>query len=47
VSLIIDLGCGTGRFEPIDLFGDAIVPVDRLARIPKCSHPVLEVVIGE
>ena len=35
------------KHEPIDLFGDGVVLVNRIARGPQRRHPLLEIVVGE
>src|SRR5580704_13175785 len=32
----------SGKYEPIDLFGNRIVLVDRVAMGPECGHPLVE-----
>jgi hypothetical protein len=34
----------SGKHEPIDLFGDSSILVDRLAMGPECHHTSLEIV---
>jgi hypothetical protein len=34
------------KHEPIDLFGDGVVLVNRIARGPQRGHPLLEIVVG-
>jgi hypothetical protein len=35
------------KHEPIDFFGYGVALVDRVAGVPECGHPLLEIVIGQ